>query len=188
MRGKGLCFCHENTSFGITPAYAGKRQRFSRGQKSPWDHPRVCGEKYCNRPAQARPLGSPPRMRGKEVAAKVAASKNGITPAYAGKRAISNTEFWIQRDHPRVCGEKLLHLFIQPSRPGSPPRMRGKARRVSVAASTARITPAYAGKRRQLRVLVYPSWDHPRVCGEKSFHSLEESALPGSPPRMRGKD
>ena len=30
------------------------------------------------------------------------------------------------------------------------------------------ITPAYAGKRWQLCLLLLKSWDHPRLCGEKT--------------------
>ena len=33
------------TGEGITPAYAGKRQRCANGGKCPEDHPRICGEK-----------------------------------------------------------------------------------------------------------------------------------------------
>ena len=32
----------------------------------------------------------------------------------------------------------------------------------------ARITPAYAGKREQSTKMKSASWDHPRLCGEKS--------------------
>ena len=53
--------------WGITPAYAGKRGP-SPGSHPPWrDHPRVCGEKYgLDRPTILE-MGSPPRMRGKDL-------------------------------------------------------------------------------------------------------------------------
>ena len=51
--------------------------------------------------------------------------------------------------------------------PGSPPRMRGKAR--YIAASVALF------------------WDHPRVCGEKKKMNMRKDKRMGSPPRMRGK-
>ena len=50
--------------------------------------------------------GSPPRMRGKVL--QYAKEEHGI------------------EDHPRVCGEKLLHAPVHVQREGSPPRMRGK--------------------------------------------------------------
>ena len=34
---------------------------------------------------------------------------------------------------------------------------------------------------------VHSSWDHPRVCGEKSSYRFFIMLLRGSPPRMRGK-
>ena len=51
----------------ITPAYAGKRSGISGRSKSLKDHPRVCGEKQCRRSNCYVVLGSPPRMRGKEM-------------------------------------------------------------------------------------------------------------------------
>ena len=69
-----------------------------------------------------------------------------ITPAYAGKSSFINIFLIMDRDHPRLCGEKGFELFSQPLYTGSPPPMRGK---VSFSQSTFddfRITPAYAGK------------------------------------------
>ena len=45
MRGKAGTSCRNQTSKGITPAYAGKRNAIDRHFPEPWDHPRVCGEK-----------------------------------------------------------------------------------------------------------------------------------------------
>ena len=49
------------------------------------------------------------------------------------------------------------------------------------------ITPAYAGKSCIYRSTTSISWDHPRVCGEKSFKTSTSCWSKGSPPRMRGK-
>ena len=49
------------------------------------------------------------------------------------------------------------------------------------------ITPAYAGKRQTSRRRSCNSWDHPRVCGEKSLNFKIWARRRGSPPRMRGK-
>ena len=51
------------------------------------------------------------------------------------------------KDHPRVCGEKVYHVYTEDELPGSPPRMRGKGQVVSQLVALTRITPAYAGKR-----------------------------------------
>ena len=69
MRGKG-CYMQElSGETGITPAYAGKRQR--RATACTWlrDHPRVCGEKDAICKSCPARQGSPPRMRGKDSAA-----------------------------------------------------------------------------------------------------------------------
>ena len=147
MRGKALPLPLSGAALGITPAYAGKSSK--RGSNSQWlrDHPRVCGEK-CHVPALRRcEPGSPPRMRGKGTQYSLPVWRHRITPAYAGKSLPSRAcppSCW---DHPRVCGEKVTGTSTVRGSPGSPPRMRGKAklrRRMTV---KERITPAYAGKR-----------------------------------------
>ena len=74
----------------------------------------------------------------------------------------------VQRDHPRLCGEKdqFQDRLVR----------------------SGRITPAYAGKRLPLASLSAAYRDHPRLCGEKVTSRQIPSTLPGSPPPMRGKD
>ena len=86
-------------------------------------------------------------MRGKESNARRKGQENGITPAYAGK---SYWVFWrchADKDHPRVCGEKIAFRMRAFSFWGSPPRMRGKVTYDDDHVPGMRITPAYAGKR-----------------------------------------
>ncbi len=72
------------------------------------------------------------------------------------------------RDHPRVCGEKLMSSISCSLDSGSPPRMRGKAYDEEHVPYGERITPAYAGKRALERSGRAAVGDHPRVCGEKT--------------------
>ena len=135
-----------------------------------------------------QPRGSPPRMRGKVRGRGFHCPTSGITPAYAGKR-----NFWRLRcgsmwDHPRVCGEKFPGWELQKCVVGSPPRMRGKAGTESSTPTSARITPAYAGKRNGQSPTMLLRRDHPRVCGEKNAILSGRKTEPGSPPRMRGKE
>ena len=127
-------------------------------------------------------------MRGKVQDETQQGLWTGITPAYAGKRTLFFVHYAKGRDHPRVCGEKLpfhrAHFAIL----GSPPRMRGKAQSVTLAALEGRITPAYAGKRVSEFGKLVSAGDHPRVCGEKPQCCPAGSYCQGSPPRMRGKD
>ena len=90
MRGKVVLKTGELTRPGITPAYAGKSYRQTFVTHCGQDHPRVCGEKvHANLPGDGQ-LGSPPRMRGKDVPGMILKTGERITPAYAGKSAFSD--------------------------------------------------------------------------------------------------
>ena len=146
VRGKVDCFSPFLALWGITPAYAGKRrpgpsQRFTRQ-----DHPRVCGEKVGPVGCVSGWLGSPPRMRGKAEGKAEIARTLRITPAYAGKRIILHRDDAPSRDHPRVCGEKVMLLPGATRSPGSPPRVRGKVPFPLLPLPGLGITPACAGK------------------------------------------
>ena len=110
MRGKVCGQVFVNYGTGITPAYAGKRTSADRAHLPGRDHPRVCGEKCYLLILRGRREGSPPRMRGKELAVVPIAVQLGITPAYAGKRKTRNGAHGTPRDHPRVCGEKTKKI------------------------------------------------------------------------------
>ena len=86
MRGKVLPPVLYPLESGITPAYAGKRNSFTKSFEEHGDHPRVCGEKQRKAIEQKRLQGSPPRMRGKVKYEDLMYEPKGITPAYAGKR------------------------------------------------------------------------------------------------------
>ena len=86
MRGKGVVHVFVPEKLGITPAYAGKRGRTIRVNRTVKDYPRVCGEKALFI-----------IFKGDRI---------GITPACAGKRRSVAAAARSRRDHPRVCGEK----------------------------------------------------------------------------------
>ena len=172
---------------GITPAWAGKRRQKRNCTHSNRDHPRVGGEKRGLRCCHHCVIGSPPRGRGKAPMKCLKLSHKRITPAWAGKR--SNEKFCrrLDKDHPRVGGEKsLAHFFITQIR-GSPPRGRGKALEPHSLVGLLGITPAWAGKRRKVCRRRLHSRDHPRVGGEKIKAINKTEARIGSPPRGRGK-
>ena len=167
MRGKEVdgfgFFC----GLGITPAYAGKSVFLALRSAISWDHPRVCGEKAYVPANWGWLKGSPPRMRGKAQRGKGAASPFRITPAYAGKSRLLRPARRLARDHPRVCGEKVISFTSPRAARGSPPRMRGKDLQLLLRVPYKRITPAYAGKSFSISEGSSSRWDHPRVCGEK---------------------
>ena len=106
MRGKAVIPVPEVQKGGITPAYAGKSSAPPSRKPSNGDHPRVCGKKANVVDAAGICTGSPPRVRGKDVIKAADGSTIGITPACAGKSTICDAFELMQRDHPRVCGEK----------------------------------------------------------------------------------
>ena len=129
-----------------------------------------------------------------------------ITPAYAGKRCRSPAFRSMPWDHPRLCGksagtgsrsgaswdhprmwEKTTTRSIHSRGTGSPPRVRGKAASGLHVDVYGRITPAYAGKRCSARTPTFRTWDHPRVCGEKSLNRYTPAYRSGLPPRVWGK-
>ena len=148
----------------------------------------MCGEKYCTIRLIIGYSGSPPRVRGKVVSFFHVAQPLRITPACAGKRICINVLLPERQDHPRVCGEKLLFISQVGFAAGSPPRVRGKDRLANSTISNCRITPACAGKSWEYSISNEIYWDHPRVCGEKTFPKPYLFLELGSPPRVRGKE
>ena len=188
VRGKvDICFVL-SVAFGITPACAGKRKSRPAGARRDRDHPRVCGEKnQRTRPIQ-RNRGSPPRVRGKVNSWPWLVAITGITPACAGKSCRRPTRTPARRDHPRVCGEKVVYQHPRAARVGSPPRVRGKGGVGCLHHQCRRITPACAGKSLRIQTCAANAGDHPRVCGEKDLRTVPTFFKKGSPPRVRGKE
>ena len=106
VRGKAACRGRTCNYPGITPACAGKSSNNCRSTSEQQDHPRVCGEKALKTDCVRSDPGSPPRVRGKGGVASECTAYTGITPACAGKSSRNLAGRHIQRDHPRVCGEK----------------------------------------------------------------------------------
>ena len=126
-------------------------------------------------------------MRGKAWVESPLHDADRITPAYAGKSGAKNVGNRPSKDHPRLCGEKLILLHRQKSPAGSPPPMRGKGRLRQRRQHHRRITPAYAGKSFHDFLQKCQKWDHPRLCGEKLDAVTVLISTLGSPPPMRGK-
>ena len=110
MRGKDILQMISILHLRITPAYAGKSPAGAGYAYNGRDHPRVCGEKQMERGAGRLWVGSPPRMRGKVTKYVCKPQGVGITPAYAGKSSLRKLQRTSRRDHPRVCGEKILMI------------------------------------------------------------------------------
>ena len=91
------------------------------------------------------------------------------------------------QDHPRIRGEKEAAMGLYPGPVGSPPHTRGKESPTKAAITAARITPAYAGKRRGRYSSQVFYRDHPRIRREKLPSASTGGPPAGSPPHTRGK-
>ena len=154
---------------GITPARAGKTHRPTRRRSETSDHPRACGENCAAGHETPCRRGSPPRVRGKPMFARIAEPIQGITPARAGKTdsvRLAEDRLW---DHPRACGENSFVKFPIKMSLGSPPRVRGKLYLLRDSLDRIGITPARAGKTRSSILNTVSRKDHPRACGENSI-------------------
>ena len=187
-RGKGKDDRRNQQCGGITPAWAGKRRQTFWPCAAQGDHPRMGGEKA--RPCIAPPpcRGSPPHGRGKERFKLALDIQQGITPAWAGKRATPTKNGCSGGDHPRMGGEKPGVCYTQCAKRGSPPHGRGKEAARSTSQAVQRITPAWAGKSRLFICFHFFAEDHPRMGGEKVRNAHPEGRFLGSPPHGRGKE
>ena len=87
------------------------------------------GEKAGTMGGASQVQGSPPHGRGKDFAGLSCTCREGITPAWAGKRYALFDMTQSTMDHPRVGGEKRLNHSLVSMFIGSPPRGRGKGSR-----------------------------------------------------------
>ena len=150
----------------ITPAGAGKTFQRRTVECCVQDHPRRCGENSVSIPLIFDSAGSPPQVRGKQLKQHCAECCARITPAGAGKTLRAHVNAVVTADHPRRCGENADLLVAKRGALGSPPQVRGKLGAALEIDTTARITPAGAGKTFYAVSMYSLSADHPRRCGE----------------------
>ena len=146
VRGKQSSHDRNRLVVGLIPACAGKTPRVYRHSLVGPAHPRVCGENGRTHASENCFTGSSPRVRGKRVAARRAAVKEGLIPACAGKtlgRRRGGVRAWA---HPRVCGENASIAGGAPMTTGSSPRVRGKLGGVCRRRGLRGLIPACAGK------------------------------------------
>ena len=86
-----------------------------------------------------------------------------------------------------MCGEKTVMVKGQERHLGSPPHVRGKGMLAGIPSMMVRITPACAGKRDHVSIMLKAFGDHPRMCGEKISLVIRLKTKMGSPPHVRGK-
>ena len=154
VRGKHFCPQRNPLSPRITPAGAGKTKSFLRLYMLWQDHPRRCGENLPPKNEHERTPGSPPQVRGKHGKTFMIAVVFRITPAGAGKTALTDKLQSTGEDHPRRCGENSMSLSSRTTKVGSPPQVRGKHRCRRMNRQAIGITPAGAGKTNGMETII----------------------------------
>ena len=110
-RGKLKLNNENDKSMRITPAYAGKTPQKHVKPDGTKDHPRLRGENTQIDLGNKCIKGSPPPTRGKRILKDSHVPFLRITPAYAGKTAVTSSRIPNSEDHPRLRGENALDNF-----------------------------------------------------------------------------
>ncbi len=147
----------------------------------------MCGKNKAHTVSCPKYPGSPPHVREKLTNAASDALDAGITPACAGKTFKIGDSMPRGWDHPRMCGKNSISSNEVSHTPGSPPHVREKLFNDTHMVKTSGITPACAGKTRQIRRARRRYWDHPRMCGKNRIQTAYKRANEGSPPHVREK-
>ena len=168
------------------PACAGKPRPAGRSAPSRRVHPRVCGEAGLRHPADQRPRGPSPRVRGSHRGAAAVGPGTGSIPACAGKPSRFRRRTRERRVHPRVCGEAVTSDMPGHAGPGPSPRVRGSPAHRGPGAARGGSIPACAGKPASPTPYPCPGRVHPRVCGEAVRRRRALRPRAGPSPRVRG--
>ena len=126
-------------------------------------------------------------MRGKRLEGFRLDSSRRLIPACAGKTVVRVIVNAVNPAHPRVCGENKAYLDQSRIKAGSSPRVRGKLQSEIRGNPLRWLIPACAGKTHRPIPRRSLGGAHPRVCGENVPRGAEDTAPPGSSPRVRGK-
>ena len=94
---------------GITPACAGKTDRFCYCDTDSRITPACAGKTLLKRKRKKRQSGSPPRVRERPDFKGLDRTQSRITPACAGKTNNAPNLFSEHQDHPRVCGKDQVN-------------------------------------------------------------------------------
>ena len=171
---------------GIIPACAGSTHRRTPCRPSHRDHPRMCGEHAFRQDADARRTGSSPHVRGALDVLDGRHPDRGIIPACAGSTPHPRSKSPLPWDHPRMCGEHGTTSGTVCRPAGSSPHVRGAPHGSGLPGTGRGIIPACAGSTYSATILREAKRDHPRMCGEHTFHRCSHPPSSGSSPHVRG--
>ena len=172
---------------GLTPACAGTSVPLRVLPCAVGAHPRVRGDVSSGLSGIVKVGGSPPRARGRPLAARSRAVPHGLTPACAGTSTASPHSVVRTGAHPRVRGDVRAANSALTAVSGSPPRARGRLVQSDLVAVATGLTPACAGTSDCSPNTSRPARAHPRVRGDVTPPHHPRGLVGGSPPRARGR-
>ncbi len=146
----------------------------------------MCGEHTEGNHERLRERGSSPHVRGTPSLSRISMIPPGIIPACAGNTSHFHNSNSFNGDHPRMCGEHSTIIDKRNSALGSSPHVRGTQRIDAREIQSCGIIPACAGNTWSMLCCQMVWRDHPRMCGEHSMVTPEQSDCQGSSPHVRG--
>ena len=150
----------------LTPASAGRTVVLPCYRSDGRAYPRECGENPCRPRRVSRRHGLPPRVRGEPRRASPKKSREGLTPASAGRTSAKRVSTNRSRAYPRECGENPPGQRRGTSNQGLPPRVRGELVSPLHQSALMRLTPASAGRTTHQGIPSCTGSAYPRECGE----------------------
>ncbi len=130
--------------------------------------------------------GSPPRLWGIRVVARLAGLTVRFTPTPVGNTSCATFSRRRCSVHPHACGEYVQHHGANVAPVGSPPRLWGIHRIGGLEVRRLRFTPTPVGNTSACASAVSRLPVHPHACGEYCC-AISSSVPPcGSPPRLWG--
>ncbi len=169
---------------GISPARAGSRRSRRPARTSPWDQPRTRGEQGSFATGARHGEGSAPHARGAGPRQRADGGGHGISPARAGSRHCTPTNFPRRGDQPRTRGEQGSAVSSVHPSAGSAPHARGAAARRPSPAARVGISPARAGSSVvDLIVWHRPEESAPHARGAEIEHGFADVGAGISPAR-----
>ena len=130
---------------GLIPAYAGStglQPGLACGARA---HPRLRGEHWLDGLGLPRPPGSSPPTRGAQQWPLTQVLRTGLIPAYAGSTGDWGLVSPAAPAHPRLRGEHIQQVWVDPKGQGSSPPTRGAHPHHLAGARFRGLIPAYAG-------------------------------------------
>ena len=108
-------------------------------------HPHACGEHLSTNSSRVLPPGSPPRMWGTPQRQRCRARCARFTPTHVGNTIRVAADSAASTVHPHACGEHSWRQSSVAIQTGSPPRMWGTLRIVTLNSDFLRFTPTHVG-------------------------------------------